>query len=36
MKRLFNKNFFKFTLGFISILLVSFAVAALVVNLEAA
>jgi hypothetical protein len=36
MRNLFNKSFFKFTFGFITILIVSFALAALVAHLDAA
>lgn len=32
--KLFNKNFFRFTLGFLSILLMSFAVAAIVAHVD--
>ncbi len=34
MKDLFNRTFFRFTLGFIGILLVSFALAAIVSHLD--
>jgi hypothetical protein len=35
MKDLFNKSFYRFTMGFVSILLVSFALAAVVVHIDA-
>jgi hypothetical protein len=34
MKRLFNKTFYHFTMGFIGILIASFALAAFVANME--
>jgi hypothetical protein len=34
MNKLFNHNFFRFTLGFLSILLMSFALAAIVAHLD--
>lgn len=34
MKNLFNKNFYRFTMGFIGILLASFVLAAIVANLD--
>jgi hypothetical protein len=36
MKNLFNKSFFRFTIGFIGILIVSFALAALVSHIDTA
>ena len=36
MNKLFNHEFFRFTLGFISILLISFALAAVVAHLDQA
>ncbi len=34
MRRLFNKTFYRFTMGFIGILLASFALAAVVANID--
>jgi hypothetical protein len=35
MKNLFNKSFYRFTMGFLGILLVSFVLTAIVTNLDA-